>query len=65
MSALTKAQDAVFACNVGLKDKAYEFCYKYAVTVRSAHDHDIIRFDDDTEVRVYVSEDNDITIIEA
>ncbi len=62
---MTKAQDAVFAFANGLEMKAYDFCYGNAVTVREASDHDMIRFDDNSEVRVYVSDDHEITILEA
>ena len=65
MTKLTKAQDAVFAFTSGLEVQAFEFCYNNAVTVREAFDCDVIRFSDDSEVKVYMSEDHEITILEA
>lgn len=65
MSALTKAQDVMIAFAAGLEIQAYDFCYDHAVSVREASDHDLIRFDDNTEVRVFMSDDHEITILEA
>lgn len=65
MAALTKAQDVITAFTAGLELKAYDFAMDNAVTIREASDHSLIRFDDDSEVRVYVSADHEITILEA
>lgn len=62
---MTKAQDALFAFGLGLELKAYEFCYDNAVSVRTADDHDVVRFDDNTKVKVYMNDDHEITILEA
>lgn len=65
MSALTKAQDVLMAFTAGLEVQAYDFAMDNAVTIREASDHNLIRFDDNTEVRVYVGVDHEITILEA
>lgn len=65
MNALTKAQNVITAFTAGLEIQAYDFAMDNAVTIRSASDCDMIRFDDNSEVRVYISEDHEITILEA
>lgn len=62
---MTKAEDTLFAFNLGLELKAYDFAMDNAVTLREAHDHSLIRFDDNSEVRVYMSDDHEITILAA
>lgn len=65
MTTLTKAQDVITAFAAGLEIQAYDFAMDNAVTIRSASDCDMIRFDDNSEVKVFVSEDHEITILEA
>lgn len=65
MTTSTKAQDVLFAFASGLAIQAYEFAMDNAVTIREAFDCDMIRFDDNSEVRVYVNEDHEITILGA
>lgn len=61
----TFAQEVLYAYSRGFELQAYEFAYDKAASVSEAHDHDMIRFEDNTQVRVYMSDDHEITIIEA
>ncbi len=62
---MTKAQDVLFAYNNGLEIKAYEHAMDNAVTIREASNCDHIRFDDNSEIKVVVTDDHEITILEA
>ena len=62
---MTKAQDVLFAFNNGLEIQAYDFAMNNAVTIREASNCDHIRFDDNSEVKVIVTEDHEIMIMEA
>lgn len=61
----TFAQEVTFAYNAGLEMQAYEFAMDNAVSIREASDHSVMRFEDNTEVKVYINEDHEITIFEA
>lgn len=56
------ADDVLFAATDGLEFKAFEFCLDNAVTIREAHDHDVYRFSDYSEVKVFINSEHEITI---
>ena len=58
----TFAEEIIWTFGLGLKLQSYEFAYDHAVTVREASDHSVLRFADNSEVRIYVSDDHEITI---
>ncbi len=62
---MTTAQDILLAFNAGLINQAYDSAMTQAHSISEAHDHDLMRFEDGSHVRVYINAEHEITIVEA
>lgn len=62
---MTKAQDILFSAGLGLEIQAFEFAYDNTVNVTYHEGFEELRFDDESSVRVTVSDDHEITFFEA
>ncbi len=58
------AQNIVLAFNAGLELQAFEYALEHAVSIREASEYSVCRFEDGSCVRVYVTDEHDITILE-
>lgn len=58
------AAEIMLAQSCGLEFKAFEYAQAQAVSVQYAEDHEIYRFDDNSQVRCYINEDHEITFVE-
>lgn len=50
--------------NSGNELEAFDKAVDIAVTVREASEYDVYRFEDSSSVRVYISDDHEITMFE-
>lgn len=60
---MTKADDILFAHRSGLQHRAYEYAYDNAVSVLEGEHDDILRFDDGSQVKTYVTTSHEIIIL--
>ncbi|WP_045391842.1 hypothetical protein [Vibrio rotiferianus] len=60
----TIAEQILNTFNAGNALTAFEQAIDLAFTVREASDHDVYRFDDLSSMRVYISGEHEITMIE-
>lgn len=58
----TIADDVLLAASNGLELQAFEYCLDNCRSVSEAYDHDIYRFNDDSQVRVFINDQHEITV---
>ncbi len=58
----TIADDVLFSASNGLELRAFEYCVDNCRSTSEAHDHDVYRFEDGSEIKVFINEQHEITI---
>ncbi len=59
----TVASEILAMFDAGKDLKAFEQSMDLAVTIREASEYDVYRFEDLSSVRVYISDDHEITMV--
>lgn len=58
----TIADDVLFSASNGLELQAFEYCLDNCRSVSEAYDYDVYRFDDNSEVKVFINNQHEITV---
>ncbi len=58
------AQEVLSAFKAGLELQAFEYALEHSVSIREACDYSVYRFEDGTCVRVYITDEHEISIFE-
>jgi len=61
---MTLAAEVSKKALAGKEFEMMEFCFDNAFSISMHSDFQVVRFEDNSEVRIYISEDHEIDIIE-